>query len=89
MDDSFFVGRGQSVRDLQRIVQSLAHDDRPAAQPFSQGLTIKQFRYDIRRTFARANVEYRQNIGMIQGRGSQRLLFETAEAVGIEGKCLR
>ncbi len=64
MNDPFFVGRRQSVRDLQRVIQSLAHRDRSAAQTLPQRLSLQQFRHHVRRArirahLVRANVEYR------------------------------
>src|SRR5271163_5173316 len=66
MDDSFFMSRGQPMRNLHGVVQSLAHRDRSAAQPLPQSLALKQLGDDVRRTFAGANIKHRQNVGMIQ-----------------------
>ena len=89
MNDPFFVGGGQPVRDLQGIVQSLADGDRSAAQALSKGLSFEQFGDHVRTTLDRANVEYRQDVGMVQGSGGECLLLKTAEAVGVKGHCLR
>lgn len=89
MNDSFFVRRSQPVCDLQRIVQGLARSNRSAAQTVPQRFALQQFRNDVRRTLARANVEHSQNVRMIQSSGGQRLLLKPAHAVGIKRKCLR
>ena len=89
MNDSFFMGRGQAMRDLQSIVESLAHGERSAAQTLAQGLALEQFGDDVRRALVRADVEYRQNVGMIQGSGGQSLLLKTAQTVGVQRKRLR
>jgi len=89
MDDAFFVRGSEAVGDLQRVVESLARGDRSAAQAVAQRLTLKQFRDNLGRTFTRADVEYRENVGMVQGCGGQRFLFESAQAVGVAGKSLR
>ena len=89
MNDPFFVRRGQSMRDLHGIVESLAHRNRSAAQPLAQCLALQQFGDDVRRALARANVEHRQNVGMVQGSGGEGLLLETAQPVGVKRKRLR
>ena len=88
MNDSFFVRRGESVRDLHGEVQRLAHGERPAAQPLPQRLSFEQFGDDVRRAFVRADIEDRQNVGMVQGRGGARLLLEPAQAVGDRARAL-
>ena len=89
MNDAFFVRRGQSVRDLQGVVQSLAQRDWSAAQALAQGLALEQFGDYVGRAFARADVEYGQNIGMVQRSGGESFLLKTAQAVGIKRKRLR
>ena len=89
MDDSFFVGCSKSTRDLQSVVQRLAHRNRPAAQALAQSFALKQFRNCVRRSFAYADVEYRQNVGMIQGRGGEGLLLKAMQPVGIDRNGLR
>ncbi len=69
MNDPFFVGRGQAMCDLQGVIQSLAYRERSAAQALPQCLSLQQLGDHVRRALARANVEYRQNVGMVQGRG--------------------
>jgi hypothetical protein len=88
MDDSFFVRCGQSVRNLQRVVESLAYSNRAAAQTVPQSFSFEQFGDNVRRAFIRADVEDRQNVGMIQGRGGKGLLLEPAQAVGVQRKRL-
>ena len=89
MNDSFFVCCSQPMCDLQGIVQSLAHRDRPAPQPLPQRLSLQQLGHYIRRAFTCSNVEDRQNIGMIQRSGCQGLLLKTAQPVGVQRKRLR
>ena len=89
MNDTLFVGSGQSMSDLQGIVQSLAHRDRSAAQPLAQGFSLKQFGYDVGRSLVSADVEYRKNIGMVQGGGGQGLLLKAAQSVGVQRQRLR
>ena len=89
MNDPFFVRRGQSMRDLHGVVESLAYRNRPTAQSLAHGLAFKQFGDDVRRAFARADVEHGQNVGMVQGSGGEGLLLETAQPVGVKRKRLR
>src|ERR1700730_17982109 len=86
MNDSFFVRRGQPMRDLPGVIESLAHRDRSTAQPLPQGLALKQLRHHVRRALARANVKHSQNIGMIQCSSRQRLLLKATHPVSIERK---
>ena len=89
MNNSFFVGRGQSMRDLQGVIQGLAHRDRSATQPLAKSFSLEQFRYDVGRSLVSSDIEYRKNIGMVQGGGGQRLLFKTAQAIGVQRERLR
>src|SRR5271167_1789107 len=89
MNDPFFMSRGQSMRNLQGAVQSLAHRNRPAAQPLPQRLALKQFGHHVRRPVARANIKHSQNVRMIQSSSSQRLLLKTPHPVGVKRKLLR
>ena len=89
MDDAFFVGGGESVRDLHGVVESFAQGQRSAAQAVAQGLAFEQFGDDVGRAFVRADVEYGKDVGMIQGGGGQGLLLEAAQAVGVERERLR
>ena len=83
MNDPFFMGCGQPMRDLQGVVQSLTHRDRPAAQATPQRLSLQQLRHYVRRAFMRANVEYRKDVGMVQGSGGEGL---SLKAVGVTRK---
>ena len=42
MNDAFLVGCGQTMRDVQGVVQSFPHCDGPAAQALSKRLSLKQ-----------------------------------------------
>src|ERR1022692_5169976 len=89
MNDPFLVGGGQSMGDLQCVVQSLARRDRSAAQALPQCFSLQQFRNYLGRALVRANIKYRQNVGMVQGRGREGLLLKTAQPFGTKGKGLR
>src|SRR6266581_4536767 len=82
MNDPFFVGCSEAMSDLQSIVQSLTCHDRSGPQALPERLSLEQFRHYVGRAFARANIEYCQNIRMVQGSGSKSLLLKTAEPVG-------
>src|SRR5580658_3696042 len=88
MNDPFFMSRGQPMCNLQRIVESLAHGKRSAAQPLPQRLAFQQFGDYVGRAFARADIEDCQNVGMVQGSSGQSLLLKAAQAVDVERKRL-
>ena len=89
MNDSLFVGCGQSVGNLQGIVQSLAHRNRSAPQPLAKSFSLEQFRYDVGRSLVSSDIEYRKNIGMVQGGGSQCLLLKATQPIGVQRERLR
>ena len=84
MDDAFFVGGGESMRDLQSVVERFAYWNRAAAQALAQGFALEEFGDDVGRAVAGADVEDGQNVGMVQGGGGEGFLFEAAKAVGVE-----
>ncbi len=90
MDDAFFVGRRQAVRNLQRVIQSLACSIAShRSKTLAQRLAFQQFGDDVRRAFMRADVEYRKDVGMVQRRGGQCLLLKAAQAVRVAGNSER
>ena len=58
-------------------------------QTLPQRLALQQFGDHVWRAFIRADVEDRQNVGMVQRRSGQGFLLEAAQPVGVSGKCLR
>src|ERR1700722_2048770 len=86
MNNPFFMRRRQSVGDLERIFESFSDRNRSAAEAVAQSLAFEQFRDDIGRALAGANVEYGQNVGMIQRGSGESFLLEAAHAIGVERK---
>ncbi len=89
MDDAFFVGCGQSVRDLHGVVEGFADRDRSGAEAIPQRFALEQLRDNVRRAVTRADVEYCENVWMIQSGSSESFLLEAAHAIGVQRKRLR
>ena len=94
VDDSLFMRRRQPVRYLYSILDRLTLGHGPAIQRRAQALALQKFGDKKRRAVALAlvvgaNVKHRENIRMVQRGYCPRLLLETAQAVGVEGKRLR
>src|SRR2546428_5749913 len=81
MDDPFLVRSGQTMRNLDRIVDRFALRLRRAAQSFAQRLAFEQFRDDVRRTVMHANIVDGKNVGMVQRAGSLCFLLETPQSI--------
>ena len=94
VDNSLLMRRRQPVRDLHSILDRLTLGHGPASQRRAQAFALQKFGDKKRRAVALAlvvgaNVKHRENIRMVQRGYCPRLLLETAQAVGVEGKRLR
>ena len=81
VDDPSRVGGGQTFADLHRILYGLARRHRPASQPIGKSLTRQQLEDDVWRAIVGADVENRQDVGMVEGSCCPGLVLETAELV--------
>jgi hypothetical protein len=70
------VGGCQAAGDLRSVINCSAQRDRPAVKTLTQRLAF------VRRTPVRRHLVNRENVGMIQRRGSPRFLFEPGKRSG-------
>ena len=85
--DAFFVRRSETIGELNRIVQGFPNGQRSVVDGLAQGLSFEQLRYQVRGATVSADVVNGQNVGVIQGGGSQGLLFKATQAIGVAGVC--
>ena len=83
VDDPLLVGRGQTVCDLDRVVHGFARGQGGVAHHLPQRHAIQQLEHDVGVAFVTAGVEDRDEVGVVEGAGGLRLLFEPAEPVGV------
>ena len=81
VDDPLAVGGGQTIADLHRVLHGLARRQRPVSQPIGKSLTGQQLEDDVRRAIVRADVEDREDVGMVEGSRCPGLVLEAAELV--------
>src|SRR5579871_5373769 len=81
MDDSFFVGGRQSVRDLHSVFGRLAKGKGPAAQNLAQCLALQELRDYVGQTCVRSHLINDEDVGMIQRGGSPSFLLKAQKAI--------
>ena len=64
--DPLLVRRGEALGDLHRVVDRLAHRQRPAEETRPQRLALEQLRHDVRRAVCRSDVVDRRDVGMVE-----------------------
>ena len=87
MDDRLLVRSGKTVRDLNAVIDRLAHRQWPATEALAQRLPFQQLGHDEKNAAGGVpDVVDGQDVRVIQcGRGA-RFLFETAATIGIRGE---
>src|SRR5258707_8574799 len=83
MNNSLFMGRRQSMSDLDGIVDRFTNRQRAALQQLAQRAALEQLGYQIRRAFEDAELVDGKNVGMVQSGCSLRLLLKAMQPVGI------
>ena len=83
MDDSPRMRGGEAVGDPDPVLHRVVRRNHPLRQAFAQGLPFQQLVDDERGTFAHADVEERDDVGMVERRHRPRLQLEPREAVGV------
>ena len=81
--DPLLVRRGQSLRDLHRVVDRLARGDRARAQAAAQRLAFEQLRHDVRRAVVRPEFVDRRDVRVVQDARRPRLRLEALQAIRI------
>jgi hypothetical protein len=83
MDDSLIVGRGQALRNLDCVVHGLANGKRAGPEALAQRYAVKELEHEIGVAIVLARIEDRDQVGVVEGTGGLRLLFETTKAAGV------
>src|SRR5216684_1076490 len=92
MNNSLFMGRRQSMSDLDGIVDRFTNRQRAALQQLAQRAALQQLAqraaleqlgYQIRRAFEDAELVDGKNVGMVQSGCGLRLLLKAMQPVGI------
>ena len=74
---------GEAVGDPDPVFHRVVRRNHPLRQALTQGLPFQQLVDDERGTFAHADVEERDDVGMVERRDRPRLQLEPREAVGV------
>ncbi len=86
MRDVLLVRCSQAVCNLNRVIDRLAMRQDAAPQDIAQSFAFQQLRNQILSFAMLADVEDRQDVGMIQRSDRPRFLLETPQAFRISGK---
>ena len=81
MNDSFFVRCGEALCDLYCVLDGFALRKSAAIEYRTKRFALEQFRDEKGRAVMLADVEYGENIWMVESRDSAGFLFEADEAV--------
>ena len=82
MDDALLVGRRQPPRDLGAHLDGLSHRERSAPQPLAQRLSLEQLHDGVGAPYVGAEVVYRKDVRMGEGRHRLGLALEAGQGVG-------
>ena len=85
VDDPLVVRGGEAVRDLDRVVEGLAHREGRAREADAQALAFEQLRGEVRPAVVVADVEDGEDVGMVEGGHRLRFDLEAPQAVGVRG----
>ena len=81
MNDSFLVRGGEALCDLYCVLDGFALGKSAAIEQRAKRFTLKELRDEKWRAVVLADVEYSENIWMVERRDSAGFLFEADEAV--------
>src|SRR5215468_7895387 len=83
MNDSLFVGGGESVSDLYCVLDCFTLGDWAIVESITQRLTFKQLGDDIGGAIVGANVINDENVWVIECAGGLGFLLKPMQAIGI------
>jgi len=83
VDDALLVRGGQTLRELDRVVDRLARGEPPPRERRAQRLSLEKLGDHVRRAVVRADVEDRRDVRVVQESRRPRLLLEPPQAVRI------
>ena len=81
VNDSFFVRGGEALCDLYCVLDGFALGKSAAIEHRAKRFALEEFRDEKWRAVVLADVEYGENIWMVERRDSAGFLFEADEAV--------
>ena len=85
MHDSLFVGRGQAMSDLDRVVDCFANQQRAALQRVAERAAFQQLGNQIRNVSKDAKPMHRKDVGMVESRGRLCFPLKAMKAFRIQG----
>ena len=85
MDDALRVGGAQPVRDLRAEVERAAQRQPSPREQRVERRAVEELGHDVRETALDADVEDRDDVGMVECGRSPSLLLESAQAIGVVG----
>ena len=83
MHDSFFVSCGQSMRDLNAVIDRFANRNRSAQDQLPQRAALQQFGDQIGSACKDAELVNGKDVGMIQCSCRLRFLLESTQPFGV------
>jgi hypothetical protein len=83
MDDSLLVRGGETVGDLDSVVDDAAQREGAALEALAEGLAVKQLGYEIGHAVGGSHLVDDEDIGMIECGDCSCFLLEAAQAVGV------
>jgi hypothetical protein len=89
VDDSLVVCRRKPARNLNRVISGAVDRECTAIEVPAKRVAFEQFGNQIRRAFMRADVEYGEDVWMVERRCRTRFLFEPAHPIGIATEGIR
>jgi hypothetical protein len=81
--DAVLLRRGQSARDLERVVRSLAHRQR-GREPLAKGHAVEQREDQVGRVLVRADIVDRDDVRMIERADGACLLLEAPRPLVVD-----
>ena len=81
MNDSFFVRGGEALCDLYCVLDGFALGQSAVVEDRAKRFTLEEFRDEKWRAVVLADVEYGENIWMVERRDGAGFLFEADEPV--------
>jgi hypothetical protein len=85
MNDAVVMCCGQSVGDLDAVIDGFANRERTTLQRVTERFAGEQFRYEVRRAVEDSELVDGEDVGMVECRRGLGFLLEAPETVRIAG----
>ena len=83
MNDALVVRGGQSMGDLDAVVDGFANRERAALQRMTQRFADEQFGDEVRRAVEDSELVDGKDVGVVESRSGLGFLLEAAQTVGV------